>query len=155
MRDNGSFQDASTNGRATLATSRRNFIAGWKLCAGVALGLCLRGRSSLAQNAVTTTTSPTAVPRHSCFLAGTRIRTTEGDINIEELRIGRVATLAEIAECEGLGERHVRLLAPLAFVAPWVIAAIADGSVAGYATVTGLAHRLPDSWAEQERRHKV
>ena len=74
---------------------------------------------------------------------------------IEELRLGRVATLAEIAECEGLGERHVRVLAPLAFVAPRVIAAIADGSVAGYATVTGLAQRLPDSWAEQERRHKV
>jgi site-specific DNA recombinase len=70
-------------------------------------------------------------------------------------RLGRVATLAEIAECKGLGERHVRVLAPLAFVAPRVIAAIADGSMAGYATVTGLAQRLPDSWAEQERRHKV
>jgi hypothetical protein len=43
-------------------------------------------------------------------------------------------------------------LAPLAFVAPRVIAAIADGGVAGSATVTGLAQRLPDSWAEQERR---
>jgi site-specific DNA recombinase len=74
---------------------------------------------------------------------------------IEELRLGRVATLAEIAECEGLGERHVRVLAPLAFVAPRVIAAIADGTMAGYATVTGLAQRLPDSWAEQERKHKV
>ena len=74
---------------------------------------------------------------------------------IEELRLGRVATLAEIAECEGLGERHVRVLAPLAFVAPRVIAAIADGSMAGYVTVTGLAQRLPDSWAEQERRHRV
>jgi len=72
---------------------------------------------------------------------------------IEELRLGRVATLAEITECEGFGERHVRVLAPLAFVAPRVIAAIADRSVAGYATVTGLAQRLPDSWAEQERRH--
>jgi site-specific DNA recombinase len=74
---------------------------------------------------------------------------------IEELRLGRVATLAAIAECEGLCERHVRVLAPLAFVAPRVIAAIADGSLAGYATVTGLAQQLPDSWAEQERRHKV
>ena len=34
---------------------------------------------------------------------------------IEELRLGCVATLAEIAECEGFGERHVRVLAPLAF----------------------------------------
>jgi site-specific DNA recombinase len=55
---------------------------------------------------------------------------------IEELRLGRVATLAEIAECEGLGE-HVLVLAPLTFVAPRVIAAIADGSVAVYATVHG------------------
>jgi hypothetical protein len=48
MGDKRSFLDASTNGKATLATSRRSFIAGWKLCAGVALGLCLAGRSSLA-----------------------------------------------------------------------------------------------------------
>jgi hypothetical protein len=72
---------------------------------------------------------------------------------IEELRLGCVATLAEIAECEGFGERHVRVLGPL--VAPRVIAATADGSVAGYATVTGLPQRLPDPWAEQERRQKM
>jgi hypothetical protein len=47
---------------------------------------------------------------------------------IEDLRLGRVATLAEIAGREGLGERHVRLLAPLAFVSPGIIVAIADGS---------------------------
>jgi hypothetical protein len=39
MGDKSSFLDASTNGKATLATSRRSFI--WKQCAGVALGLCL------------------------------------------------------------------------------------------------------------------
>jgi hypothetical protein len=44
--------DASVNEKATLTTSRRNFIAGWKLCAGVALGLCLAGRSSSAQNSM-------------------------------------------------------------------------------------------------------
>jgi hypothetical protein len=54
-----------------------------------------------------------------------------------------------------LAEQRERGTVTLAFVAPRVIAAIADGSVAGYATVTGLAQRLPDSWAEQERRHKV
>jgi hypothetical protein len=35
---------------------------------------------------------------------------------IEDLRLGRVATLAEIADREGASERNVRLLAPLAFV---------------------------------------
>jgi hypothetical protein len=36
------------------------------------------------------------------------------------------ASFAEIAAREELGERHIRLLAPLAFLAPR-IAAIADG----------------------------
>jgi site-specific DNA recombinase len=47
---------------------------------------------------------------------------------IEDLRLGRVATLADIADREGAGERHVRLLAPLAFVSPRIVAAIADSS---------------------------
>jgi Hint domain len=80
------FLDASANGKATLATSRRSFFAGWKLCAGAALGLCLAARSSLAQRAppgpcVTTTCN-------RCFLPGTRIKTPQGETNIEELRIG-------------------------------------------------------------------
>jgi hypothetical protein len=94
MGDKRSFLDASTNGKATLATSRRSFIAGWKLCAGVALGLCLEARGSLAQHTGTgTSTQPcvtSACPRggSSCFLTGTRIKTPEGETNIEELRIG-------------------------------------------------------------------
>jgi hypothetical protein len=71
---------------------------------------------------------------------------------IENLRRGRVATLADIANRGSLGERHVRLLAPLAFVSPRLIAAIADGTAPPDLTVTGLAQRLPDSWAQQERR---
>ena len=57
----------------------------------------------------------------------------------------------EIAEREGQGERHIRLLAPLAFVSPRIIAAIADGTAPADLTVTGLAKALPYSWAEQER----
>jgi hypothetical protein len=87
MGDKRSFLDATANGKATLATSRRSFIAGWKLCAGMALGLCLAARSSSAQTS-SPTPSPTSKPKTSCFLPGTRIKTPEGETNIEELRIG-------------------------------------------------------------------
>jgi Hint domain len=67
----------------TLTTSRRSFIAGWKLCAGVALGLCFE--SSRARAVVP---SPCATCKPGCFLPGTRIKTTNGEVSIEELRIG-------------------------------------------------------------------
>jgi site-specific DNA recombinase len=63
----------------------------------------------------------------------------------------RIASVSEIAKREGQGERHIRLLAPLAFVSPRIIAAIVDGSAPADLTVTGLARALPYSWAEQEQ----
>jgi site-specific DNA recombinase len=71
---------------------------------------------------------------------------------IDDIRLGRIASFAEIAEQEAVGERHIRLLAPLAFLSPRIIAAIADGTAAADFTVTGLAKALPYSWAEQERK---
>jgi site-specific DNA recombinase len=70
---------------------------------------------------------------------------------IEDIRLGRVASLAEIAEREGQGERHIRLLALLAFASPRIIAAIVDSTAPADLTVTGLAKALPYSWAEQEK----
>jgi site-specific DNA recombinase len=70
---------------------------------------------------------------------------------IDDIRLGRTASFAEIAEREAQGERHIRLLAPLAFVSPRIIAAIVDGTAPADLTVTGLAKALPYSWAEQEQ----
>ena len=70
---------------------------------------------------------------------------------IGDIRLGRIASFAEIARREGQGERHIRLLAPLAFVSPRIIAAIVDGTAPADLTVTGLAKALPCSWAEQEQ----
>jgi len=71
---------------------------------------------------------------------------------MEDIRAGRIASFTEIAQREAQGERHIRLLAPLAFVSPRIIAAIIDGTGPADLTVTGLAKRLPYSWAKQERR---
>jgi site-specific DNA recombinase len=71
---------------------------------------------------------------------------------IDDIRLGRFASFAEIAKREALCERHIRLLAPLAFLSPRITAAIAEGTAPADLTVTGLAKALPYSWAEQERR---
>jgi len=71
---------------------------------------------------------------------------------IEDIRLGRIACLADIAEREGQCERHIRLLAPLAFVSPRIVTAIVDGTAPADLTVSGLAKALPYSWAEQEHR---
>jgi site-specific DNA recombinase len=71
---------------------------------------------------------------------------------IDDIRVGAIASFAEIAEREAQGERHIRLLTPLAFLSPRIIAAIVDGTAPADLTVTGLAKALPYSWAEQEER---
>ncbi|MGA2940426.1 MAG: hypothetical protein ABSE50_00200 [Xanthobacteraceae bacterium] len=47
---------------------------------------------------------------------------------IDNVAEGRVASFADIAKREGKVERHIRLLAPLAFVPPRVISRIVDGT---------------------------
>jgi site-specific DNA recombinase len=70
---------------------------------------------------------------------------------IEDIRLGRVASLAEIAGRECQGERYIRMLLPLAFVSPRIVAVIAEGRAAANLTVSSLVRALPYSWAEQER----
>ena len=74
---------------------------------------------------------------------------------IDDLTTGRAASFNEIAKREGKVERHVRFLAPLAFVSPHIVTAIADGSASAHLTVTTLAKALPHSWAEQERQFGI
>jgi len=71
---------------------------------------------------------------------------------IDDLAHGRAASFALVARREGKAERHIRLLAPLAFVSPRIVAALLDGTAPADLTLTKLARALPYCWAEQERR---
>src|SRR5258707_7228041 len=71
---------------------------------------------------------------------------------IDDIMEGRAASFAEIAKREGKVERHIRLLAPLAFVSPRIISGIIDGSAPAGLTVTGLAKSLPCGWNSQENQ---
>jgi site-specific DNA recombinase len=71
---------------------------------------------------------------------------------IDDLAHGQAASFAIIARREGKVERHVRLLAPLAFVSPRIVSALLEGIAPADLTLTTLARALPYSWAEQERR---
>jgi site-specific DNA recombinase len=74
---------------------------------------------------------------------------------IDDLAHGRAASFAVIARREGKVERHIRLLAPLAFLSPRIVSALLEGTAAADLTLTKLARALPYSWAEQERRIRI
>lgn len=71
---------------------------------------------------------------------------------MDDLIDGRVQSFEEIAEREQKVVRHIRFLAPLAFLSPRIVAAIADGDIPSGVTVSGLVRSLPFNWAEQEQR---
>ena len=68
---------------------------------------------------------------------------------IDDLVEGRVASFADIAKQEGRVERHIRLLAPLAFISPRIVSGIAEGSMPDL-KVTDLAKAASQSWARQD-----
>jgi len=67
---------------------------------------------------------------------------------IEDIVAGRASSFDDIAKQEGRVERHIRFLAPLAFVSPQAIWEIAEGSFPPIG-VTGLAKSVAYSWSEQ------
>src|SRR6516162_3187021 len=71
---------------------------------------------------------------------------------IDDLAHGRAASFTVITRREGKTERHIRLLASLAFVSPRIVSALLDGTAPADLTLTKLARALPYCWAEQERR---
>jgi site-specific DNA recombinase len=72
---------------------------------------------------------------------------------IDDLAEGRVTSFTEIAKREGKVERHIRLLAPLAFVSPRSTSDITNGLALSIA-VTELAKRVPYSWGYQQNDSK-
>lgn len=65
---------------------------------------------------------------------------------------GSVGTTDEIATREGVGERNIRKLLPLACLSPKIIGAIADGTAPANLTVSRLCAALPHDWGTQEHR---
>jgi len=69
----------------------------------------------------------------------------------EDLASGRARSLREIAEAEGVTDRYVGHLIPLAFLAPDIVARILSGAQPVDLTTEVLTKRidLPVGWAEQ------
>jgi hypothetical protein len=64
----------------------------------------------------------------------------------DDIRLGRVASFAEIVDREAQGERHIRLFAFLTFLWPRIIPAMAPADL----TVIALPRRCPIP-TQQER----
>jgi len=71
---------------------------------------------------------------------------------VDSARAKSEPNFAAIAARENPSERYIRLLAPLAFLSPRIIEAIANGQIPVDLTATGLARNPPLARAEQERR---
>lgn len=71
---------------------------------------------------------------------------------IDDLTTGKIASFEDIADQEGKVVRHIRFLAPLAFVSPKVIMAIMQSDVPADLSISSLARNLPHDWSEQARQ---
>ena len=69
---------------------------------------------------------------------------------IDELLRDPSLDFAAIAHRENLAERHVRVLAPLAYLSPRIVEAIADGRAPAGLAFRRIARDLSLAWAEQD-----
>jgi site-specific DNA recombinase len=69
---------------------------------------------------------------------------------VEALKSGKPESFRQIAAREGIGERHVRRLAVLAFLSPNLLNGVARSTLPGDVTISVLTEALPHCWAEQE-----
>jgi hypothetical protein len=69
----------------------------------------------------------------------------------EDLASGRAASLVEIAKAEGVTDRYVARLLPLAFLAPDIVTSVLAGTQPVHLTTEMLTRRanLPLDWEEQ------
>lgn len=74
---------------------------------------------------------------------------------VDDMTSGRVKSFADIATKEKKVERHIRLLAPLAFVAPSIVQSIIEGTAPANLTITELAKSSVHSWRQQHYLLKV
>jgi site-specific DNA recombinase len=74
---------------------------------------------------------------------------------VDDMTSGRVKSFADVATKEKKVERHIRLLAPLAFVAPSIVQSIIEETAPANLTVTELAKSSVHSWRQQHHLLKV
>jgi len=74
---------------------------------------------------------------------------------IDGITSGQMESFARIATKEKKVERYIRLLAPLAFVAPPIVQSIIDETAPANLTVTELAKSSVHSWRQQHHLLKV
>ena len=71
---------------------------------------------------------------------------------LDDIMTERLSSFEQIAENKKLAERHVRFLAPLAYLSPRILDSIAEGRAPADLTVSRLTRKLPMSWKDQERQ---
>ena len=133
--------------------------------AGQHLALTLRGEDGDAAETISVPFAPTTILRKGVAHAPTVNGTIDDKTRSTMLRViarskrwveaitsGNASGFHEIAIREQLAEPYVRFLAPLAFLSPRIIEAIAEGRANVDLDVTRLARTLPMQWHAQEGR---